>query len=49
VRAHVVFNENEATGLDNLTTEDAPIKIMQNGQLIIIRGGVKYNIQGQKL
>ena len=49
VRARVVFNENEATGLDNLTTEDAPIKIMQNGQLIIIRGGVKYNIQGQKL
>ena len=49
VRARVVFNENEATGLDNLTTEDAPIKIMQNGQLIIIRDGVKYNIQGQKL
>ena len=49
VRARVVFNENEATGLDNLTTEDAPIKIMQNGQLIIIRAGVKYNIQGQKL
>lgn len=49
VRARVVFNENEATGLDNLTTEDVPIKIMQNGQLIIIRDGVKYNIQGQKL
>lgn len=49
VRARVVFNENEATGLDNLTTEDAPIKIMQNGQLIIIRDGVKYNLQGQKL
>ena len=49
VRARVVFNENEATGLDNLTTEGAPTKIMQNGQLIIIRGGVKYNVQGQKL
>ena len=49
VRARVVFNENEATGLDNLTTEDAPTKIVQNGQLIIIRDGIKYNVQGQKL
>ena len=47
VRARVVFNENEATGFDNLTTEDAPTKIVQNGQLIIIRDGVKYNVQGQ--
>ena len=47
VRARVVFNENEATGFDNLTTEDTPTKIVQNGQLIIIRDGVKYNVQGQ--
>ena len=47
VRARVVFNENEATGFDNLTTEDAPTKIVQNGQLIIIRDGIKYNVQGQ--
>lgn len=49
LRARVVFNENEATGLDNLTTDDAPTKRIENGQLIIIRNGEKYNIQGQKL
>ena len=49
VRARVVFNENETTGVDNLITTDAPIKVIENGQLIIIRDGVKYNIQGQKL
>ena len=49
VRARVVFNENETTGVDNLITTDAPIKVIENGQLIIIRDGVKYNVQGQKL
>lgn len=47
VRARVVFNENETTDLDNLITTDAPVKVIENGQLIIIRDGVKYNIQGQ--
>ncbi len=41
--------ENEATGLDNITTTNAPVKVLVNGQLIIIREGVKYNVQGQKL
>ena len=49
VRARVVFNENTETGVDNLITTDAPAKVIENGQLIIIRGGVKYNVQGQKL
>ena len=49
VRARVVFNENTETGVDNLITTDAPVKVIENGQLIIIRGGVKYNVQGQKL
>ncbi|MBE6321236.1 MAG: hypothetical protein E7075_09795 [Bacteroidales bacterium] len=47
VRARVVFNENETTGVDNLITTDAPIKVIENGQLIIIRDGIKYNVQGQ--
>ena len=47
VRARVVFNENETTGVDNLITTDAPVKVIENGQLIIIRDGVKYNVQGQ--
>ena len=49
VRARVVFNENVETGMDNLINENAPLKVIENGQLIIIRGGVKYNVQGQKL
>ena len=49
VRARVVFNENTETGVDNLINTDAPVKVIENGQLIIIRGGVKYNVQGQKL
>ena len=49
VRARVVIGENEATDLDNITNSEEPAKIIQNGQLIIIRNGVKYNVQGQKL
>ena len=49
VRARVVFNENVETGMDNLINENAPLKVIENGQLIIIRDGVRYNIQGQKL
>ena len=49
VRARVAFGENVETGIDNIITTDAPIKVIQNGQLIIIRDGVKYNVQGQKL
>ncbi len=47
VRARIVFNENETIGVDNLITTDAPIKVIENGQLIIIRDGIKYNVQGQ--
>ena len=49
LRARVVFNENTETGVDNLITDEAPTKMIQNGQLVIIRNGIKYNIQGQKL
>ncbi len=49
LRARVVFNENTETGVDNLITEEAPTKMIQNGQLVIIRNGIKYNVQGQKM
>ena len=49
IRARVAFGENVETGVDNIVTTDAPVKVIKNGQLIIIRDGVKYNIQGQKL
>ncbi|MBQ5388201.1 MAG: hypothetical protein IIU55_03895 [Paludibacteraceae bacterium] len=44
-----VQGENEATGVEDIFSTDAPVKVIENGQLIIIRDGVKYNVQGQKL
>ena len=50
IRARVVVSENAATGLDNITNgENTTIKVIENGQLIIIRNGEKFNAQGQKL
>lgn len=49
-RCRVALGENVETGIDNITTgENTTIKLIENGQLIIIRDGVKYNVQGQKL
>ena len=44
-----VHGENGTTGLDNIMTTDAPVKAIENGQLIIIRGGEKFNAMGVKL
>lgn len=50
IRARVVVSENAATGLDNITNgENTTIKVIENGQLIIIRNGEKFNAQGIKL
>ena len=39
--------ENATTGLDNITNgENTVIKTIENGQLIIIRNGEKFNAQG---
>ena len=48
-RMRVVTSENEATGLNNITTNEKTTKAIVNGQLVIIRGGEMYNVQGQKL
>ena len=43
-------SENAATGTEDvIAPEGQTIKLIENGQLIIIRDGVKYNVQGQKL
>ena len=41
--------ENTETGVDNTITTNTPVKVIENGQLIIIRNGEKFNVQGQKL
>ena len=46
-RARIALGENAATGLDNITNgENTVIKTIENGQLIIIRNGEKFNAQG---
>ena len=50
IRARVVVNENAATSVDNITnTDNTTIKVIENGQLIIIRNGEKFNAQGVRL
>ena len=50
VRARVVTREDATTGFENITNgENTTIKVIENGQLIIIRNGEKFNAQGQKL
>lgn len=45
-----VTGENEATGFENITNgENTTIKVIENGQLIIIRNGEKFNAQGVRL
>jgi hypothetical protein len=45
-----VTSENAATGLENITNgENTTIKVIENGQLIIIRNGEKFNAQGVRL
>ena len=46
-RMRVVTSENETTGVDNITTSENATKAIVNGQLVIIRDGEMYNVQGQ--
>lgn len=49
-RRRVCMGENTTTDFENITNgENNTIKVIENGQLFIIRNGEKYNIQGQKL
>jgi hypothetical protein len=41
---------NATTGIDNLVVPEGQVlKVIENGQLIIIRDGEKFNVQGQRL
>ena len=40
---------NPTTGVDNINTTVAPVKMIENGQLIIMKGDAKYNVQGAQL
>jgi hypothetical protein len=46
--ARIIKEEQTATGVDNVQGDNVQcIKIIENDQIVIIKNGVKYNVQGQ--
>lgn len=46
--ARIVKEHNSTTGVDEINGQNAEaMKILENKQVVIIRNGVKYNVQGQ--
>ena len=44
--ANIYFYGKEAQGIDNTNVEMNAVKFIENGQLIILKNGVKYNVMG---
>jgi hypothetical protein len=42
----VTFTKSEATAIDNTEAEVKAVKAIENGQLVVIKNGVKYNVLG---
>ena len=49
VYVNAIFAAGPETGVDNINTTVAPVKVIENGQIFIISNGVKYNAQGAQL
>lgn len=48
MKARIIKSEQSATDMDNIYNNDVQsIKLLENNQVVIIRNGVKYNVQGQ--
>lgn len=48
--ARIVMGEQIATGCENIQGGQVQsLKVLENNQVVIIRNGVKYNLQGQKI
>lgn len=47
--ARIVEHAEMPTGLEGLQGNEQVVKMLENNQVIIIRNGVKYSIQGQKI
>ncbi len=45
----IVERAEVTTGIDNTNVENATLKFIENNQVVIIRNGVKYTVQGQKI
>jgi hypothetical protein len=48
-KARIVLRDNTATAIDLVNSENKAIKRIENGQVVIIRDGQKYNVMGIKL
>ena len=47
--ARIVEHTDSATGIENTDVDTQALKLLENGNVVIIRNGVKYTIQGQKI
>ncbi|MBQ8939350.1 MAG: hypothetical protein IJ047_03920 [Paludibacteraceae bacterium] len=45
----LVMQENQGTGIDNTNAQTKAVKFFENGQLIILKNGVKYNALGENV
>ena len=48
-RARIIMKENGATAIDLVNDEHKAIKRIENGQVVILRDGIRYNVMGAKL
>lgn len=48
-RARIVLRDNAATAIEMVKGEKKAVKSLENGQVVIIRDGQKYNVMGIKL
>ena len=46
---NVYFYKSKVTAVDNITVENTATKVIENGQLFIIRNGVKYDASGKMM
>ena len=47
MNARIVERQNMPTGIDDVRGEVKSLKVLENNQVVIIRNGVKYSVQGQ--
>ena len=48
-RARIVLGPKVATSIDLLNSDSKALKVIENGQVVIIRDGQKYNVMGTKI
>ena len=46
---NVLFVDTDATAVDNVAASTKAVKVVEDGQLIIIKNGVRYNVAGQEI